>query len=158
MPLPNTVEEAWTAAYFFLAQVFIDREGALYLERKQALGGWRDGRTFVVREKQVESAYVTSFVLVPADGGAVLDYQPGQYIGIEVTPEEVIIEKFVNTPCRMHRMVVSIAFRLSAKGWAVIIQGWFLTICTTTSKLGIALNSMLPPEIFSMLSVSGLWF
>ncbi|EKG0017076.1 NO-inducible flavohemoprotein [Vibrio cholerae] len=81
------VEEAWTAAYFFLAQVFIDREGALYLERKQALGGWRDGRTFVVREKQVESAYVTSFVLVPADGGAVLDYQPGQYIGIEVTPE-----------------------------------------------------------------------
>lgn len=81
------VEEAWTAAYFFLAQVFIDREGALYLERNHALGGWRDGRTFVVQEKRVESEYVTSFILVPADGGAVLDYQSGQYIGIEVTPE-----------------------------------------------------------------------
>ncbi|EEY99994.1 flavohemoprotein [Vibrio sp. RC586] len=81
------VEEAWTAAYFFLAQVFIDREGALYLERNHALGGWRNGRTFVVQEKRAESEYVTSFILVPADGGAVLDYQPGQYIGIEVTPE-----------------------------------------------------------------------
>ncbi|ENM5916950.1 NO-inducible flavohemoprotein [Vibrio mimicus] len=82
------VEEAWTAAYFFLAQVFIDREGALYLERNHALGGWRNGRTFVVQEKRAESEYVTSFILVPADGGVVLDYQPGQYIGIEVTPEE----------------------------------------------------------------------
>ncbi|ENS5605463.1 NO-inducible flavohemoprotein [Vibrio mimicus] len=81
------VEEAWTAAYFFLAQVFIDREGALYLERNHALGGWRNGRTFVVQEKRAESEYVTSFILVPADGGVVLDYQPGQYIGIEVTPE-----------------------------------------------------------------------
>ncbi|ENM5761831.1 NO-inducible flavohemoprotein [Vibrio mimicus] len=81
------VEEAWTAAYFFLAQVFIDREGELYLERNHALGGWRDGRTFVVQEKRAESEYVTSFILVPADGGGVLDYQPGQYIGIEVTPE-----------------------------------------------------------------------
>ncbi|EOW2076450.1 NO-inducible flavohemoprotein [Vibrio mimicus] len=81
------VEEAWTAAYFFLAQVFIDREGALYLERNHALGGWRNGRTFVVQEKRAESEYVTSFILVPADGGSVLDYQPGQYIGIEVIPE-----------------------------------------------------------------------
>ncbi|WP_154173708.1 NO-inducible flavohemoprotein [Vibrio metoecus] len=81
------VEEAWTAAYFFLAQVFIDREGALYLERNHALGGWRDGRSFAVQEKRAESEYVTSFILVPADGGPVLDYQPGQYIGIEVSPE-----------------------------------------------------------------------
>ncbi|MEI2564656.1 NO-inducible flavohemoprotein [Vibrio metoecus] len=81
------VEEAWTAAYFFLAQVFIDREGVLYLERKHALGGWQGARTFTVQEKRMESQYVTSFVLVPADGGVVLDYQPGQYVGIEVTPQ-----------------------------------------------------------------------
>ncbi|MGC9458345.1 globin domain-containing protein, partial [Vibrio genomosp. F10] len=36
------VEEAWTAAYLFLAQVFIDREGELYLQRKQAVGGWEN--------------------------------------------------------------------------------------------------------------------
>ncbi|MGL4381479.1 MAG: NO-inducible flavohemoprotein [Vibrio sp.] len=80
------VEEAWTAAYLFLAQIFIDREAALYLARKHALGGWQDGRAFIVQDKHTESADVTSFTLVAADGGAVLDYLPGQYIGLEVTP------------------------------------------------------------------------
>jgi len=80
------VEEAWTAAYLFLAQIFIDREGELYLQRKQAVGGWQNARRFVVKSKQVESEFVTSFVLQPEDGGVVLDYQPGQYIGIELKP------------------------------------------------------------------------
>ncbi|MGY5538343.1 NO-inducible flavohemoprotein [Vibrio brasiliensis] len=82
------VEEAWTAAYLFLAQVFIDREGELYLQRKQAVGGWANSRNFVVKSKQPESQFVTSFVLVPQDGGDVLTYQPGQYVGIELKPTE----------------------------------------------------------------------
>ncbi|WCP68952.1 NO-inducible flavohemoprotein [Vibrio tubiashii] len=82
------VEEAWTAAYLFLAQVFIDREGELYLQRKQAVGGWQNARGFVVKSKKAESELVTSFVLEPEDGGAVLDYQPGQYIGIELKPSQ----------------------------------------------------------------------
>ncbi|WGV98738.1 NO-inducible flavohemoprotein [Vibrio sp. YMD68] len=80
------VEEAWTAAYLFLAQVFIDREGELYLQRKQAVGGWENSRPFVVTEKIKESELVTSFVLTPEDNKAVLDYLPGQYIGVEVKP------------------------------------------------------------------------
>lgn len=82
------VEEAWTAAYLFLAQVFIDREGELYLQRKHAVGGWANAREFIVADKRVESELVTSFMLVPKDGQPVLDYQPGQYIGIEVTPTD----------------------------------------------------------------------
>lgn len=80
------VEEAWTAAYLFLAQVFIDREETLYQERKQANGGWENGRAFRIAEKKPESEYVTSFVLEPVDGEPVLGYNPGQYIGIEVKP------------------------------------------------------------------------
>lgn len=80
------VEEAWTAAYLFLAQIFIDREAALYQERKQAAGGWENAREFKVAEKKPESEYVTSFVLEPVDGGQVIDYRPGQYLGIEVQP------------------------------------------------------------------------
>ncbi len=68
------VEEAWTAAYLFLAQVFIDREAELYLQRKQAVGGWEAARTFVIANKIEESALVTSFILEPKDGGEVLDY------------------------------------------------------------------------------------
>ncbi|MFA0078255.1 NO-inducible flavohemoprotein [Vibrio artabrorum] len=81
------VEEAWTEAYLFLAQVFIDREAELYLQRKQAVGGWEAARSFVIVNKVEESALVTSFILEPKDGGDVLDYTPGQYIGIEVKPE-----------------------------------------------------------------------
>ncbi|CAM3754721.1 NO-inducible flavohemoprotein [Vibrio aquimaris] len=80
------VEEAWTAAYLFLAKIFIDREGELYLQRKHAIGGWENSRQFVVREKRRESELVMSFVLAPVDGGIVLDYIPGQYVGVEVKP------------------------------------------------------------------------
>ncbi|WP_295895370.1 NO-inducible flavohemoprotein [uncultured Vibrio sp.] len=81
------VEDAWTAAYLFLAQVFIDREGELYLQRKQAVGGWDNAREFVVTDKKCESSLVTSFTFTPANNEQVLDYQSGQYIGIEVKPE-----------------------------------------------------------------------
>ncbi|MDN3612417.1 NO-inducible flavohemoprotein [Vibrio ostreicida] len=80
------VEQAWTAAYLFLAKVFIDREAELYLQRKQAVGGWENARPFEVINKTVESQFVTSFVLKPVDDGDVLDFQPGQYIGLEVKP------------------------------------------------------------------------
>lgn len=80
------VEQAWTVAYLFLAKVFIDREAELYLQRKQAVGGWANARAFVVTEKRAESEWVTSFVLTPQDGQPVLVHQPGQYIGIEVSP------------------------------------------------------------------------
>ena len=79
------VEEAWTAAYKFLAQIFIDREAHLYQERAETLGGWRDARAFTVIDKVVESKLVTSFVFMPLDDKAVIGYQPGQYLGVEVS-------------------------------------------------------------------------
>ena len=82
------VEEAWTAAYDFLASVFIQREGELYESRAKSQGGWRDSRPFVVSEKIKESELVTSFVLTPEDGKAVIDYVPGQYLGISVQPND----------------------------------------------------------------------
>lgn len=80
------VEEAWTEAYLFLAKVFIDREAELYLQRKQAIGGWENAREFKLVDKKVESTLVTSFIFEPVDGTPVLDYIPGQYIGIEILP------------------------------------------------------------------------
>ncbi len=80
------LEEAWTLAYQFLAQIFIDREAELYQQRASLAGGWLGARRFCLVAKQVESALVTSFTLVPIDEQAVLSYQPGQYLGIEVMP------------------------------------------------------------------------
>jgi len=79
------VEEAWTAAYQFLAQIFINREAELYQERVETLGGWRDARAFTVIDKVVESKLVTSFVFMPVDDKPVIGFIPGQYLGIEVS-------------------------------------------------------------------------
>ena len=79
------VEEAWTAAYQVLAQIFIDRETQLYRERSAKNGGWRDARPFTLIDKIVESELVKSFVFSPVDGNAVIDYHPGQYLGIEIS-------------------------------------------------------------------------
>lgn len=38
-------------------------------------------------EQRIESQKVKSLILEAVDGGPVIDYQPGQYIGIEVQPK-----------------------------------------------------------------------
>ena len=71
---------AWGEAYWFLADVLIGREKQLYEEHATAPGGWTGWRDFVVAEKTRESEVITSFTLVPADGGPVLRHRPGQYL------------------------------------------------------------------------------
>ncbi|CCK77328.1 MAG: NO-inducible flavohemoprotein [Oleispira antarctica] len=82
------VEEAWTVAYQALAAIFIAREGELYKQREVLKGGWKGGRQFKLVEKRIESELVKSLVFEPVDGGPVIDYQAGQYIGIEVQPKQ----------------------------------------------------------------------
>ncbi len=81
------VEEAWVAAYGQLAEIFIKVEGDLYEKNAAETGGWKDFRQFRVASKTPESELVTSFVLEPVDGKAVIDYTPGQYLGIKVHPK-----------------------------------------------------------------------
>lgn len=82
----SDVEDAWTKAYQFLAQIFINREAELYQQRASIQGGWRDARAFKVIDKIVESELVKSFIFSPVDEQAVIGFSPGQYLGIEVTP------------------------------------------------------------------------
>lgn len=81
------VEEAWVAAYGQLAGIFIKIESDLYKERAAQAGGWTDFRRFRVASKTPESDLVTSFVFEPIDGGPVIDYLPGQYLGIKLHPK-----------------------------------------------------------------------
>jgi nitric oxide dioxygenase len=75
---------AWGEAYGFLANVFIGREEEIYQEHESALGGWRGYRKFIVRRKAVESDVITSFYLSPANGGALAEFKPGQYITVRI--------------------------------------------------------------------------
>lgn len=80
----DAVIDAWAVAYQQLADIFIGAEEQLYQENATAPGGWRGARAFRVARKVAESVEITSFHLVPVDGGALLDYQPGQYIGMRL--------------------------------------------------------------------------
>ncbi|MGL4270533.1 MAG: NO-inducible flavohemoprotein [Plesiomonas sp.] len=80
------VLDAWGAAYQLLADIFIQREAAIYHERAEAQGGWLGTRTFHISRKQAESEVITSLVLTPVDGQPVADFLPGQYVGIYLQP------------------------------------------------------------------------
>lgn len=80
----DAVIEAWAAAYGQLSQLLIGAEEEIYAATERAPGGWRGGRAFRVADKVRESAEITSFYLRPADGGALLDFVPGQYIGLRL--------------------------------------------------------------------------
>ncbi|SON50732.1 NO-inducible flavohemoprotein [Vibrio tapetis] len=82
------VLDAWGEAYGLLAQVFIDREEAIYQETESQQGGWRGTREFKLVSKIVESDVITSFTFEPVDGEAVVSYKPGQYLGIYLSPEQ----------------------------------------------------------------------
>jgi nitric oxide dioxygenase len=71
---------AWGEAYWFLANILIAREGRIYGELESSDGGWSGWRDFVVEEVVRESSVIASFVLRPADGGAVIRHKPGQYL------------------------------------------------------------------------------
>lgn len=72
--------DAWTAAYWQLANLFIKREEQLYTESK----GWTDWREFTIANKVKESEEITSFYLKPVDGKSLPEFLPGQYISLLV--------------------------------------------------------------------------
>lgn len=78
------VLEAWGEAYWFLADVLMGRENAIYEEQATAVGGWSGWREFVVHSKLRESSTISSFVLRPVDGGPVPRHLPGQYLTLLV--------------------------------------------------------------------------
>ncbi|MDX7989108.1 NO-inducible flavohemoprotein [Xenorhabdus sp. 12] len=78
----DEVLNAWGKAYDVLAGVFINREEEIYQDGESLAGGWRGVRQFRVKQKRPQSDVITSFEFVPVDGGKIMDYKPGQYIGI----------------------------------------------------------------------------
>src|SRR5690606_31815550 len=78
----DAVIDAWAAAYGQLADILIGAEETAYAANANAEGGWRGARSFRLSRKVVESEEIVSLYLAPADGAAVVDFQPGQYIGL----------------------------------------------------------------------------
>jgi nitric oxide dioxygenase len=80
----DAVIDAWAAAYGQLAQILINAEENAYASNAEAPGGWRGARPFRLLRKVAESEEIVSLYLAPVDGAALLDFQPGQYIGLRL--------------------------------------------------------------------------
>ncbi len=76
--------DAWAAAYAQLAELLTGIEQNLYDHAVAQDGGWTGWRTFRVHRKSAESDEIISFEIVPADGGPVPIYRPGQYISVRL--------------------------------------------------------------------------
>ena len=80
----DAVIEAWAAAYQQLADLLIGQEERLYQAKAEAPGGWRGARPFRIARKVKESEEITSFHLQAEDGGPLMEFLPGQYIGLSL--------------------------------------------------------------------------
>jgi nitric oxide dioxygenase len=80
----DAVIEAWGVAYQQLANILMSSERHAYDALACAPGGWRGERSFRVVRKVPESAEISSFYLEPVDACPVLDFTPGQYIGLRL--------------------------------------------------------------------------
>jgi nitric oxide dioxygenase len=80
----DDIISAWAQAYGNLADILMGMESELREGSGEKSGGWVGWRNFVVQSKQAESDVITSFVLQPADGKPVMDFEPGQYISVAV--------------------------------------------------------------------------
>lgn len=83
--LTPEVLDAWGAAYWQLANLFMKREEQLMHETD----GWTDWREFKIAEKVKESEEITSFYLQPTDGRELPSFLPGQYISVLVDVPEL---------------------------------------------------------------------
>lgn len=84
----DDIINAWAEAYGFLAEILTGRERQIYADNAARAGGWEGFKPFIVQRKEKESGNITSFYLVPAAGGALPDFKPGQYITVRVpTPD-----------------------------------------------------------------------
>jgi len=80
----DEVLAAWGEAYGQLADILIAAEEQRYQQNEQKAGGWRGERSFTVQRKEQESEVITSFYLVPSDGGPLAEFIPGQFTCVVV--------------------------------------------------------------------------
>lgn len=81
--------EAWTVAYYELAQIMIDLEKEMYQENAAKPGSWNGWRNFIIKKIVQESTEIKSFYLYPEDGKEITDFYSGQYISLKVFVEEL---------------------------------------------------------------------
>jgi nitric oxide dioxygenase len=130
---------AWAEAYDFLADIFINREATLYANAKLAPGGWAGWRDFVVTETQDESTLIRSFILAPADGGAVKRHRPGQYLGLRLNiPGQGEVRRNYSISCAPNDRAYRITVKREPGTPAGLVSNWLHDHAKPGTRLALA--------------------
>ncbi len=119
----DAVIDAWAAAYGQLADILIGAERQQYDAKAAAPGGWRGARNFVVTRKVVESEEITSFYFMPQDGGALLDFEPGQYIGLRMVVDGLEQRRQYSLSAPLRQQGQPLQYRISVKNPHGVCKG-----------------------------------
>jgi nitric oxide dioxygenase len=111
LPADHEVVTAWGEAYGFLAHILIGRERQIYETQAAADHGWSGFKLFVIDRKERESDVITSIYLIPADGGKVPSWKPGQYLTVRVPDGDVTTMRNYSLSCAPNESY----FRISVK-------------------------------------------
>ncbi|MBV8379206.1 MAG: NO-inducible flavohemoprotein [Paucibacter sp.] len=112
----DAVIEAWGAAYGQLADILIAAEEQAYAATAAAAGGWRGARTFRIAHKVAESSEICSFYLAPVDDGPVVDYAPGQYLGLRLVIDGIEHRRNYSLSSAPNGRVYRISVKREAEG------------------------------------------
>lgn len=131
----DDIISAWAQAYGNLADILMGMESGLAEETAARPGGWTGCRDFVVRAKQPESDVITSFVLEPADGLPVVNFEPGQYITLPYRYLSSACSRSASTACRMRPMGAATGSQSSARAAPIRRKpAMFPPCCMTGSR------------------------
>ncbi|MGY0216631.1 NO-inducible flavohemoprotein [Endozoicomonadaceae bacterium StTr2] len=83
----DKILDAWREAYQMLANLFIETEEGVYRQCDSTDGSWQGTREFRVAARVAENELITSFYFEPVDGRPVVNFLPGQHIGLSLKPE-----------------------------------------------------------------------
>lgn len=110
--------EAWAEAYAAIADVFIAVEKEMYEEVQEAAGGWADYKEFIVIDKVRESGNITSILLQPADGQALPEFKPGQYmtVRISIPGEQYLMNRQYSLTCSPNKKYYRISVKKELPG------------------------------------------
>jgi nitric oxide dioxygenase len=87
------IAAAWGAAYWNLANLLIAAEEKEYRRKAALVGGWRGTRRLRVVKREIESDVITSFWLAATDDGPLMDFTPGQYLGLRLDIDGATVQR-----------------------------------------------------------------
>jgi nitric oxide dioxygenase len=87
------IAAAWGAAYWQLAELLMAAEEKEYQRKAALTGGWRGTRRLRVVKRERESDVITSFWMAAADGGSLMQFTPGQYLGLRLEIDGATVQR-----------------------------------------------------------------